>query len=105
MAIGLGVSILSWGVTDIAAKSRYANIGNFIATDPFLNLGLGVLFIFFALWMFIAVSHFNAQSTDIRHGRHEAQLYKSTKMLRHPPREPQPAPTSRISTERVWARN
>ena len=52
VAIGLGVSILSWGVTDIAAKSRYANIGNFIATDPFLNLGLGILFIFFALWMF-----------------------------------------------------
>ncbi len=52
VAIGLGVSILSWGVTDIAAKSRYANIGNFIATDPILNLGLGILFIFFALWMF-----------------------------------------------------
>ena len=52
VVIGLGVSILSWGVTDIAAKSRYANIGNFIATDPFLNLGLGILFIFFALWMF-----------------------------------------------------
>ena len=52
VAIGLGVSILSWGVTDIAAKSRYANIGNFIATDPLLNLALGILFIFFALWMF-----------------------------------------------------
>ena len=52
VAIGLVVSILSWGVTDIAAKSRYANLGNFIATDPFLNLGLGILFIFFALWMF-----------------------------------------------------
>ena len=54
VAIGLGVSILSWGVTDIAAKSRYANIGNFIATDPFLNLGLGILFIFFAL---LKISH------------------------------------------------
>ena len=52
VAIGIGVSILSWGVTDIAAKSRYANIGNFIATNPWLNLGLGILFIFFALWMF-----------------------------------------------------
>ncbi len=52
VAIGLVVSILSWGVTDIAAKSRYANIGNFIATDPLLNLALGILFIFFALWMF-----------------------------------------------------
>lgn len=52
VVIGLVVSILSWGVTDIASKSKYANIGNFIATDPLLNLALGVLFIFFALWMF-----------------------------------------------------
>ena len=56
VAIGLVVSILSWGVTDIATKSRYANLGNFIATDPFLNLGLGILFIFFALWMFGVVN-------------------------------------------------
>ena len=52
VAIGLVVSILSWGVNDIAAQSKYANIGNFIATNPWLNLGLGLLFIFFALWMF-----------------------------------------------------
>ena len=52
VVIGLVVSILSWGVTDIASKSKYANIGNFIATDPLLNLALGILFIFFALWMF-----------------------------------------------------
>ncbi len=50
--IGLIVGILSWGVNDAAAQSRYANIGNFIATDPWINLGLGILFIFFALWMF-----------------------------------------------------
>ena len=50
--IGLIVGILSWGVSDVAAKSRYANIGNFIATDPWINLFLGILFIFFALWMF-----------------------------------------------------
>ncbi len=50
--IGLIVGFLSWGVSDVAAKSRYANIGNFIATDPWINLFLGVLFIIFALWMF-----------------------------------------------------
>ena len=50
--IGLLVGFLSWGVSDVAAKSRYANIGNFIATNPWINLALGILFIFFALWMF-----------------------------------------------------
>jgi len=50
--IGLIVGALSWGVSDVAAQSRYANIGNFIATDPWINLFLGVLFIIFALWMF-----------------------------------------------------
>ena len=50
--IGSLVGFLSWGVSDVAAKSRYANIGNFIATDPWINLLLGILFIFFALWMF-----------------------------------------------------
>ena len=50
--IGLVVGFLSWGVNDVATQSRYANIGNFIATNPWINLGLGVLFIFFALWMF-----------------------------------------------------
>ena len=50
--IGLVVGFLSWGVSDVAEKSRYANIGNFIATNSWINLGLGVLFIFFALWMF-----------------------------------------------------
>ncbi|SVC87796.1 uncharacterized protein METZ01_LOCUS340650, partial [marine metagenome] len=32
VVIGLIVGILSWGVSDIAAKTSYANIGNFIAT-------------------------------------------------------------------------
>ena len=50
--IGLVVGFLSWGVNDVATQSKYANIGNMIATDPWINLGLGVLFIFFALWMF-----------------------------------------------------
>ena len=50
--IGLLVGFLSWGVNDVAAKSRYANLGNIIATDPWINLVLGILFIFFALWMF-----------------------------------------------------
>ena len=50
--IGLVVGFLSWGVSDVAEKSRYANIGNVIATNSWINLGLGVLFIFFALWMF-----------------------------------------------------
>tara|TARA_A100001037_G_scaffold303329_1_gene337042 strand:- start:2874 stop:4799 length:1926 start_codon:yes stop_codon:yes gene_type:complete len=50
--IGLLVGFLSWGVSDVAAQSKYANIGNFIATNSWINLGLGILFIFFALWMF-----------------------------------------------------
>ena len=52
IAIGLLVSFLSWGVNDVAAQTGYANIGNFIATNAWLNLGLGLLFIFFAFWMF-----------------------------------------------------
>ena len=43
---------LSWGVNDAAVQSGYANIGNFIATNAWLNLALGLVFIFFALWMF-----------------------------------------------------
>ena len=50
--IGLVVGFLSWGVNDVATQSKYANLGNLIATDPWINLGLGILFIFFALWMF-----------------------------------------------------
>ena len=50
--IGLTIGIFSWGVNDIASKTRYANIGNFIATNAWINLFLGILFIFFALWMF-----------------------------------------------------
>jgi len=50
--IGILVGFLSWGVSDVALQSRYANIGNFIATNSWINLGLGILFIFFALWMF-----------------------------------------------------
>ena len=50
--IGLVVGFLSWGVNDVATRSKYANLGNLIATDPWINLGLGILFIFFALWMF-----------------------------------------------------
>ena len=47
--IGLLVSFLSWGVNDAAVQSGYANIGNFIATNAWLNLALGLVFIFFAL--------------------------------------------------------
>ena len=50
--IGLVISLLSWGVNDAATLTGYANIGNFIATNAWVNLFLGVLFIFFALWMF-----------------------------------------------------
>jgi len=50
--IGLIVGFLSWGVNDVAAQSRYANLGNIIATNPWINLFLGLVFIFFALWMF-----------------------------------------------------
>ena len=42
LIIGLIVSALSWGIDDTAMKSKYANIGNFIATAPYLNLFLGV---------------------------------------------------------------
>jgi len=52
VVLGLVVSLLSWGVSDVAARTRYANIGNFIATNAWINLGLGILFIIFALWMF-----------------------------------------------------
>ena len=52
VVLGLVVGLLSWGVSDVAARTRYANIGNFIATNAWINLGLGILFIFFALWMF-----------------------------------------------------
>ena len=54
--IGLLVSFLSWGINDAAVQTGYANIGNFIATNAWLNLGLGLLFIFFALWMFGVVN-------------------------------------------------
>ena len=50
--IGLIISMLSWGVNDAATQTGYANIGNFIATNAWVNLFLGILFIFFALWMF-----------------------------------------------------
>ena len=50
--IGLVISLLSWGVNDAATLTGYANIGNFIATNAWVNLFLGILFIFFALWMF-----------------------------------------------------
>ena len=50
--IGLIVGFLSWGVEDVAEKSRHANLGNMIATNQWINLFLGILFIVFALWMF-----------------------------------------------------
>lgn len=50
--IGLLVGFLSWGIEDVGAQAKNANIGNFIATNPWINLFLGILFIFFALWMF-----------------------------------------------------
>ena len=50
--LGIVVGLLSWGATDVVSKTRYANIGNFIATNAWINLALGILFIFFALWMF-----------------------------------------------------
>ncbi|MBT6940538.1 MAG: thioredoxin fold domain-containing protein [Candidatus Marinimicrobia bacterium] len=53
---GLVVGGLSYGVADIATKTSYANLGNIIATNPWVNLALGVVFIFFALWMFGAIN-------------------------------------------------
>lgn len=53
---GLVVGGLSYGVADIAAKTSYANLGNIIATNPWVNLVLGIVFIFFALWMFGAIN-------------------------------------------------
>ena len=50
--IGLLVGILSWGVTDISSRAEYANIGNHIATNAWVNLSLAGLFLFFAFWMF-----------------------------------------------------
>ena len=44
--IGLLVSFLSWGVNDAAVQTGYANIGNFIATNAWLNLVLG-FYLFF----------------------------------------------------------
>ncbi|GIT40950.1 MAG: hypothetical protein Ct9H300mP9_8000 [Candidatus Neomarinimicrobiota bacterium] len=48
---GGGITFLG-GFKDVATQTRYANIGNFIATNAWINLVLGILFIFFALWMF-----------------------------------------------------
>ena len=50
--IGLLVGILSWGVTDISSRAEYANIGNHIATNAWVNLSLAGLFLFFSFWMF-----------------------------------------------------
>ena len=52
VVIGLVVGLLSWGGNDVATRTRYANIGNFIATNAWINLVFGILFIVFALWMF-----------------------------------------------------
>ena len=54
--IGLLVGFLSWGLEDVGAQAKNANIGNFIATNPWINLFLGFLFLFFALWMFGVVN-------------------------------------------------
>ncbi len=49
---GLIVGLLSLGVADVAERSEYAQLGNVIATNPWLNLVIGLLFIGFALSMF-----------------------------------------------------
>ena len=52
IVIGLLVSFLSWGVNDAAVQSDNTKHRNFDATNAWLNLALGLVFIFFALWMF-----------------------------------------------------
>jgi len=74
--IGTLVGFLSWGVSDVAAQSRYANIGNFIATNSWINLGLGILFIFFALWMF-GIINVNVAGTLINKTDQAGQSAKS----------------------------
>ena len=74
--IGILVGFLSWGVSDVAAQSRYANIGNFIATNSWINLGLGILFIFFALWMF-GIINVNVAGTLINKTDQAGQSAKS----------------------------
>ena len=82
--IGLLVGFLSWGVNDVAMKSRYANIGNFIATDPWLNLFLGILFLTFALWMFgiinINIANTLANKTD-KAGQASSSVYFGSFLL------------------------
>jgi len=77
--IGLLVGFLSWGVSDVAAQSRYANIGNFIATNSWINLGLGILFIFFALWMF-GIINVNVAGTLLNKTDQAGQSAKSAYM-------------------------
>lgn len=49
--IGLAVGLLTMFVAE-SDRSGYANLGNVIATNPWINLVIGVVFVLFALSMF-----------------------------------------------------
>ncbi|MBI1903887.1 MAG: thioredoxin family protein [Planctomycetia bacterium] len=52
VVIGLAIGLLSFAATSDAARADLSATGNSIATNPWLNLGIGILFILFALSMF-----------------------------------------------------
>ncbi len=52
IVIGLVIGVLTMFVVDQSSRSGLASLGNVIATNPWVNLIIGVVFILFALSMF-----------------------------------------------------
>jgi len=50
--IGLVVGLLTLFVSDASSRAGFASLGNVIATNPWINLAIGVVFVLFALSMF-----------------------------------------------------
>ena len=50
--IGLVVGLLTLFVSDSSSRAGFASLGNVIATNPWINLAIGVVFVLFALSMF-----------------------------------------------------
>jgi len=50
--LGLVVGLLTMLVSDTSARSGFASLGNVIATNPWINLVIGIVFVLFALSMF-----------------------------------------------------